>query len=63
MYIKLTFFIILAIVAVSLIRNSVAKYRSTARSNADVDLAFYMFQLIDASSLQHIYPNHYDDNL
>jgi len=49
MYIKLTFFIILAIVAISLIRNSVAKYRSTARSNADVDLAFYMFQATDIS--------------
>ena len=49
MYIKLTFFIILAIVAVSLIRNSVAKYRSTARSSADVDLAFYMFQATDIS--------------
>ncbi len=49
MYIKLTFFIILAIVAVSLMRNSVAKYRSTARSSADVDLAFYMFQASDIS--------------
>lgn len=49
MYIKFAFLIILAIVAISLIRNSVAKYRSTARSNADVDLAFYMFQATDIS--------------
>lgn len=49
MYIKFAFLVILVIVAISLIRNSVAKYRSTAKSNADVDLAFYMFQATDIS--------------
>lgn len=48
-YIKFAFFVILAIVAISLIRSSVAKYKSTARSNANVDLAFYLFQEQDIS--------------
>ena len=49
MYIKFAFLVLLAIVAISLIRNSTAKYRSTAKSNADVDLAFYMFKEQDIS--------------
>lgn len=49
MYIKFALIVILAIATVSLIRNSTAKYRSTAKSNADVDLAFYMFQATDIS--------------
>ena len=49
MYIRFVFLVILAIVAISLIRNSIAKYRSNAKSNADVDLAFYMFKEQDIS--------------
>ena len=49
MYIRFAFFVILAIIAISLIRNSVAKYKSNAKSNADVDLAFYMFKEQDIS--------------
>ena len=49
MYIKFAFLIILSIVTISLIRNSIAKYRSTAKSSADVDLAFYMFKEEDIS--------------
>lgn len=48
-YIKIVLLFLLAIVAISLIRNSVAKYRSTAKSNADVDLAFYLFKEQDIS--------------
>lgn len=49
MYIKFVFLVILSIVTISLIRNSIAKYRSTAKSSADVDLAFYMFKEEDIS--------------
>ena len=49
MYIRFAFVVILAIIAISLIRNSVAKYKSNAKSNADVDLAFYMFKEQDIS--------------
>ena len=49
MYIKFAFLVLLAIASISLIRNSVAKYKSTAKSNADVDLAFYMFKEQDIS--------------
>ncbi len=49
MYIKFAFLVLFVIVAFSLIRNSTAKYRSTAKSNADVDLAFYMFKEQDIS--------------
>ena len=49
MYIRFAFLVILAIVAISLIRNSIAKYKSNAKSNADVDLAFYMFKEQDIS--------------
>ena len=52
-YIRFTLLIILAIVAISLVRNSIAKYRSSATSAADVDLAFYLFTETDISqSLQ-----------
>ncbi len=44
MYIKFIIFIILFILAISLIKNTFAKYRSTGSSNANVDLAFYLFQ-------------------
>lgn len=49
MYIKFAFLVIVLIVAISLIRNSIAKYRSTAKSSAEVDLAFYMFKETDIS--------------
>ena len=49
LYIRFVFIVILAIATISLIRNSVAKYRSNAKSNADVDLAFYMFKEQDIS--------------
>ena len=49
MYIRFVLLVILAIVAISLIRNSIAKYRSNAKSSADVDLAFYMFKEQDIS--------------
>lgn len=49
MYIRFAFVVILAIIAVSLIRNSIAKYKSNAKSSADVDLAFYMFKEQDIS--------------
>ena len=48
-YIKFAFLVILAIIAISLIRNSIAKYRSSATSNANVDLAFYLFREEDIS--------------
>lgn len=49
MYIRFVLLVILAIVAISLIRNSIAKYKSNAKSSADVDLAFYMFKEQDIS--------------
>ena len=48
-YIRFALLIILAIVAISLVRNSIAKYRSSATSAADVDLAFYLFTETDIS--------------
>ena len=44
MYIKFAFLIILAIIVISLIRNTMAKYKSTGTSNANVDLAYYLFK-------------------
>ena len=49
MYIKFAFIIILLITAICLIRNSISKYRSTAHSSAEVNLAFYMFKETDIS--------------
>ena len=43
MYIRFALFIILIIIAISLIKNTVARYRSSATSAANVDLAFYLF--------------------
>ena len=52
-YIKFVFLVVLAIIAISLVKNSIAKYRSSATSAADVDLAFYLFTDTDISqSLQ-----------
>ena len=44
MYKKFAFFIILAIVATTLIKSTVARYRSSAHSDANVDLAFYLIE-------------------
>ncbi len=48
-YFKFAFLIVLAIIVISLIRNSFAKYKSTAVSDANVDLAFYLFREQDIS--------------
>lgn len=36
--------ILLVVLSINLIKNTRARYRSTAQSNANVDLAFYLFQ-------------------
>ncbi len=43
MYIRLVILVIMIIITFSLIRNTRAKYRSSAQSDANVDLAFYLF--------------------
>ena len=42
-YLKFVLFILLGILAANLIKNTIARYRSSAQSTADVDLAFYLF--------------------
>ena len=42
-YIKFVLFILLVILAANLIKNTIARYRSSAQSTANVDLAFYLF--------------------
>lgn len=44
MYIKFSLFIILAIIIFTFIRTSIARYRSSGQSTANVDLAFYLFK-------------------
>lgn len=44
LYIRVVFWIILAIALISIIGDVTAKYKSTANSNAQVDLAFYIFK-------------------
>lgn len=44
MYIKFTLLVILIIIAFNLIKNTTARYRSSAQSNANVDLAYYLFR-------------------
>ena len=48
-YIRIAVIIILAIIAITLIRNTIARYRSSATSNANVDLAFYVLKAGDIS--------------
>lgn len=43
-YIRLVFLILMIIVTFSLIRSTRAKYKSSAQSDANVDLAFYLFK-------------------
>ncbi len=49
MYIKFSLLILLIILAVLLIKNTFAKYKSNAISNANVDLAYYLFKEEDIS--------------
>ena len=44
MYIKFFVFILLIILAINLIKATISKYRSSATSTANVDLAYYIFQ-------------------
>lgn len=43
-YIKFTFLVILAIIAITLIKATNARYKSTGQGTADVDLAFYLLK-------------------
>ena len=48
-YIKFVLLVFVLIVIIGLIKNSIAKYRSSATSDANVDLAFYLFTEQDIS--------------